>query len=214
MEMADLLRPTEAAVVSGVDLSIVNHAIDRMLPKRLVRRGRGRGVAAEACFYIAFYHGSASRLTPEERRFAIDVVSKRAEHVALSSLWKTLSRHCVVDHDFLAIDLKPFLTMTHERLDRYLAAREMVTSSPDVLGGTPVIKGTRIPVHDVAASVAAGIPAGRIVESYPALSEERIELARLYAKANPLQGRPRERPMLDETKILSTRVVERRRAAA
>jgi uncharacterized protein (DUF433 family) len=207
----ELLRPTEAAVVSGVDLTIVNHAIDRAwLPGRLVRRGRARGLSAEACFYIAFYHGSANRLTPEERRFAIATVEQRA--VAFSAqLWRqNLLRSCLVHHDFLAIDMKPFLEKTLERFDRYVAAREMVTTACDVLGGAPVIKGTRIPVHDVAASVAAALPVARILDAYPALTAKQIELASLYARANPLQGRPAERPALKEAKIHSSRVVARR----
>ncbi|MDE4605815.1 DUF433 domain-containing protein [Sinorhizobium meliloti] len=46
----------------------------------------------------------------------------------------------------------PFMRSASERLDDLAAAREIVTASPDVLGGTPVIRGTRVPVYDVAAS--------------------------------------------------------------
>jgi uncharacterized protein (DUF433 family) len=41
-----------------------------------------------------------------------------------------------------------------------------------LLGGTPVLRGTRIPVHDVAASVAAGASKDRILSAYPALDAE------------------------------------------
>ncbi|AGG69841.1 Hypothetical protein SM2011_a0286 (plasmid) [Sinorhizobium meliloti 2011] len=54
-------------------------------------------------------------------------------------------------HEFLAIDLVPVMRDASERLD-LAAAREIVTASPDVLGGTPVIRGTPVPVYDVAAS--------------------------------------------------------------
>jgi uncharacterized protein (DUF433 family) len=214
-DTANLLKPTEAAVVSGVELSLVNHAIDRgWLPKHLVQRGKGRRVSARACFYIAFYHGSAANLTADERRFAIFTVEKRADSTGVGSLHKALLRHCRVDHDWLQIDLKPFLNETHKRWDRYITARAMVTSQPDVLGGTPVIKGTRVPVYDVAASVAAEMPVARILEAYPSLSENQVELASLYAKANPPQGRPVERLALAGTTVKSTRVVERRRPIA
>jgi Protein of unknown function (DUF433) len=36
--------------------------------------------------------------------------------------------------------------------------RELVVKDPNILSGTPVIRYTRIPVHDVAASVTAGLP--------------------------------------------------------
>lgn len=212
---AELLRPTEAAVVSGVELSIVHHAIDRMLPPRLVRKGRGKSVAAEACFYIAFYHASANKLTADERRFAIFDVDKRVEPTSdMPARWASLLRHCVVRHDWLHIDLEPFLTQTHERWDRYVAALSMVKTDPGILGGTPVIAGTRIPVHDVAASATAGLPASRIREAYRGLSDEQIEVASLYARANPLQGRPPERRMLGEDSVIARRVIERRQATA
>lgn len=213
-DTAELLKPTEAAVVSGVELKRVNHAIERMLPPRLVRRGRGGGVSAEACFYIAFYHGSAAKLTAEERLLAIQEVSRRAEDEATTSLWTRLVRHCKVSDGYVDIDLRPFLTQTHERWDRYLSARAAVTSSPDVLGGTAVIKGTRVPVYDVAASVTAETPVERILEAYPSLTKEQVELASLYAKANPPQGRPPERSKFAGAKVVSKRVVARRRRDA
>ena len=212
---AELLKPTEAAVISGVELSIVNHAIDRALPARVVRRGKGRGVSAEACFYIAFYHQSASKLTADERRFAILDIDKRVEAADDgASRWTSLRRHCTVRHEFLDLNLERFWTQTHDRWSRYLAAREAVTTDYRTLGGTPVISGTRIPVHDVAASVAAGLPMSRIRQAYPSLDEEQIELASLYARANPLQGRPPERRSLSDAKVLSKRVIKRRRPQA
>lgn len=63
---------------------------------------------------------------------------------------------------------------------------------PDVLGGTPVIRNTRIPVYDVAASVAKGLPLNRILAAYPGLTAEMANLAVLYATANPQRGRPRQ----------------------
>jgi len=68
------------------------------------------------------------------------------------------------------------------RLERACA---QVTSDPEILSGTPVIKGTRVPVYDVAASVAAGIPTERILSSYPSLNREQVELAALYVEAHP-----------------------------
>jgi len=49
----------------------------------------------------------------------------------------------------------------------------------EVLSGTPVIRGTRVPVYAVAASVAACIPMERILASYPSLNRQQVELAAL-----------------------------------
>ena len=77
-------------------------------------------------------------------------------------------------------------------MDRLEEAREMVVENPEILSGTPVIKGTRIPVHDVAASFEAGIPIERILRAYPSLKEGQVELAAVYARAFPAPKRSKE----------------------
>jgi len=118
----------------------------------------------------------------------------------------------MVRDEFLTIDLAPFVRRTTERMDRLAAARALVTTEPDVLGGTPVIRGTRVPVHDVAASVAADMSTDRILAAYPALDADKIELAVLYAKTNPARGRPRSNDSFPEgAVIISDRRVPRHR---
>jgi uncharacterized protein (DUF433 family) len=70
------------------------------------------------------------------------------------------------------------------RLDK---ARALVVEDPDILSGTPVIRNTRIPVYDVAASVAAGWPMDRILADYPVLTVEMVELAALHATSTRLK---------------------------
>jgi uncharacterized protein (DUF433 family) len=68
-------------------------------------------------------------------------------------------------------------------------AQALVVEDHEILSGTPVIRNTRIPVYDVAASVAAGLPMDRILAAYPGLTAEMANLAALYATANPPQGK-------------------------
>jgi uncharacterized protein (DUF433 family) len=68
---------------------------------------------------------------------------------------------------------------------------EMIVSDPEMLDGMPVIKGTRFPVYDLAASIQAGIPRVRILAAYPTITEYHLDLAIPYAEANPLQQRNR-----------------------
>jgi uncharacterized protein (DUF433 family) len=80
----------------------------------------------------------------------------------------------------------------HQKLAELGEARALVVEDPDILGGTAVIRNTRVPVYDVAASVAAGLPMKRILAAYPGLTAEMAKLAAFYATANPPRGRPRE----------------------
>ncbi|GGG87323.1 DUF433 domain-containing protein [Edaphobacter dinghuensis] len=76
-------------------------------------------------------------------------------------------------------------------MDPLEEAREMVIEDPGILSGTPVIKGTRVPVHDVAGMFDAGVPMDEILESYPSLKKRQVELASVYARAFPAPKRPR-----------------------
>lgn len=212
---SDMLKATEAAAVAGVALRDVNRVIDEgILPKEFFTLDNGRQVLAAACTLISFYFESAKRLTSEERLLAIKKVGPRLRRSRGFDLAALLAESWTVSDEFLTIDLAPFIKRTSERLGRLGAARAMVTSSPDVLGGTPVIRGTRIPVYDVAASIAAGMPTKRILAAYPALDAEKIELTAIYAEANPLRGRPRASSDLPKgSVIVSDRRVARRRTA-
>jgi uncharacterized protein (DUF433 family) len=68
---------------------------------------------------------------------------------------------------------------------------DAIVSDPEILDGMPVIKGTRVPVYDLAASAKAGIPQRRILAAYPTVKEHHLGLAVAYAEANPLELQPR-----------------------
>jgi uncharacterized protein (DUF433 family) len=212
-EVTELLTATEAAVVSNVSVRDVNRVIDEsILPDGFIKTADGRHVLVTACPLIAFYFESAKQLTSEQRLWAIGCAGprlrKRRSRTAL------LTEDWTFRDDFLTIDLAPFLRKTWDRLARLEAARKMVVTSPEVLSGTPVIRGTRVPIYDVAASVAAGIPIDRILAAYPSISADKVELAAIYAEANPPRGRPAQRSRLPvrATVITDRRVSGRRRA--
>jgi uncharacterized protein (DUF433 family) len=189
---ADMLRPAEAAVVARVALRDVNRVIDeRILPDGFFTLDGGRRVAAAACTLISFYFASAKHLTAEERLFTIREAGSRLRKFRALALAALVEKDWTVRDEFLTIDLAPFVKGTKERMDRLTAARDLVMTDPDVLGGTPVIRGTRIPVYDVAASAVVDVPVDRILAAYPSLDTDKIELATIYAEANPARGRPR-----------------------
>ena len=182
--LMDNLTPAEAAVVAGVSVRDVHRMIDEhILPERYFETFESRSFKRQACVFISFYMGSADRLTSEERQRTIAIASNIAD-------WAKSKK--TVQDEFLTIDLTPFSRGVEERLRRLQAAREIVVSDPEILGGIPVVKGTRVPVHQVAAAVAAGTPVERILASYPSLKPGQVELAALYAEANPQRGRPRQ----------------------
>lgn len=181
------LTPTEAAIVAQVSVRDINRIIDeQILPENFLQpsHGRLRQIKASACGFIAFYFRTADRLTAEERLRIIQDLNRRMSIRSGETDW-------VVKDDFLIVNVGPFIQGARERAVRLAAARSLVVVDPEILNGTPVIRGTRIPVYDVAASVAIGLPMKRILAAYSQLNSEAVELAALYAEANPLRGRPR-----------------------
>jgi len=79
-------------------------------------------------------------------------------------------------------------------LRRLGEARRMVESDPEIMRGAPVYRGTRIPVQAIADMLSQGATVAEILEGYPGLTREKVELAPTYVKAFPRRGRPAARP--------------------
>ena len=58
---------------------------------------------------------------------------------------------------------------------------ERIEVNPKILGGKPVIKGTRIPVYLILELLSAGYDFKRIIDAYPTLTKKDIKAAVEYA---------------------------------
>ena len=70
----------------------------------------------------------------------------------------------------------------------------IVESNPAIMDGTPVFRGTRIPVHLVADMIEQGTPIVEILEGYPSLTREMVEYASIFAATHPRPDRPPIQP--------------------
>jgi uncharacterized protein (DUF433 family) len=69
---------------------------------------------------------------------------------------------------------------------------------PNICGGEPVIKGTRITLRTVLASLAEGATIAEILEDFPTLTEEDVRAVIAFAAASAeedLPARPVPRPV-------------------
>ena len=62
-----------------------------------------------------------------------------------------------------------------------MVEEERVVIDEKILGGKPVIRGTRIPVYLIVELVANGLSIKDILKEYPELSEEDVKAALRYA---------------------------------
>ncbi len=60
---------------------------------------------------------------------------------------------------------------------------ERITTNPEVLGGKPIVRGTRVPVYLIVDWVNSGHTPDEIVDDYPDLTVEDVAAAVAYAKA-------------------------------
>ena len=73
-------------------------------------------------------------------------------------------------------------------------AREAIAVDDAVLSGTPCVKGTRIPAHDIAEMLANGDKIEAILGAWPGLTFAQLDAAACYASAYRRRGRPRNAP--------------------
>jgi uncharacterized protein (DUF433 family) len=61
-----------------------------------------------------------------------------------------------------------------------MAAADRIHIDPKVMGGKPVIRGTRIPVELVLRKLAEGASVEELVDGYPSLTPQDIEAAKAW----------------------------------
>lgn len=175
-----LFTPAEAATLSRLSLKAVNNAIDRKTVS--AKRGRGgRLLDKSAVVYLSLERRLARDTTPEFRR-------------RLSAAIAAAPKRRIVDVGLLKVDLDESRREVRGRLKELRRIERLVVVDPEIMGGAPVFRGTRVPVHQVADLLRHGEPVEILCEDYPRVSEEMIRLAPLYAEAHPPRGRPRKQP--------------------
>jgi uncharacterized protein (DUF433 family) len=93
----------------------------------------------------------------------------------------------------VSIQCKPFRQTVARNVAAYRWGRRRIASSPEILGGEPIFRGTRIPLQHVASLFRKGVPEQEIAEDFPSLSARDLAYARLSARFGEKPGRPTKR---------------------
>jgi uncharacterized protein (DUF433 family) len=179
--------PAQAAAVTGLPLAAVHKAIDsRLIRPRSARLGATvrRLLTKEQLIFLQL-EAQGLRLLPLGTRREI------ADSIGRSPKTEKLQ---LANGTALLIAVGTARRKVEDQLRQLARIEEMVVSDPDVMRGTPIFKGTRIPVDLVADMLAQGATAAEILEGYPTLNKQRIAMAPLYMRAFPRRGRPSRHP--------------------
>lgn len=171
------LTISEAGFVLRQDSKVVNRAIDgRIIKAKIVFIGKTkqRTLGLAELRFLRLSSGLKRDLTPAGRKRMYE---------AIKQLGKDAHR---VKWGVVEVDLKPIDEGLQERMKALRILREAVEVVDD---RDPVLSGTRIPVHAIAAIAKSEGEAG-VLEAYPSLSLENVRQAVEFAEAYPKAGRP------------------------
>ena len=181
----------ETAALSGVSRAMIEKAVQSRILSTLAGPPRLRGGAMRYLPVRAVVYFHALRVA---ELTDLPVRHKR-------SIWTHLAR--LEPMRLEPIEFSPGATLDLARLaagplhdaEQYCDARDRyITSHPDILGGTPVIAGTRISVYAVLGRMQGRDTLQDLIDDYPQIPSEAFQAAELYAKSHPLRGRPSGRP--------------------
>jgi uncharacterized protein (DUF433 family) len=190
--------PAQAAAVANLPLLAVHKLIERRLirPRRL-RTGRSiqRMLSRGQVLYLRL-EAEGVRLLPLAARRAI--AKKIESSPEVDAVVLTEGSAVVIQ----VKSVRRELDLDLKKLER---AGDMIVSDSEIMRGTPVYRGTRIPVALIADMLSQGARTEEILDGYPALDREKVELAPLYVQAFPRRGRPTSRPWAKRKPLRATR---------
>ncbi|MGC9945914.1 MAG: DUF433 domain-containing protein [Bryobacteraceae bacterium] len=183
----DAYTPSQVSAVTGLPLPAVHKAIEyKLIRPKWVREGHSvqRLLSGSQAIYLRLEARGLRSLPLAARRRVARAVEQNPGIDVMA----------VSEGGVILIQCKSARKEVEAGLRRLTEARRMVESDSEVMRGAPVYRGTRIPVQTIADMLSQGATVAEILEGYPALTREKVELAPMYVKAFPRRGRPVARP--------------------
>jgi len=93
-------------------------------------------------------------------------------------LWTSFAPDCVqTTHSSNNL----LISETSKPISEFAMPHERIEINPDVMGGKPVVRGTRVPVEHILRKLGAGLSAADIVADHPRLTPDDIQAAQAFA---------------------------------
>lgn len=181
----------ETAALSGVPPARIEKAVEAGIVRTIAGPARLRGGATRylpvraVVFFRCLKAANLADLPVRHKR-TIWTHLVRLEPMRLGTI--EFSPGAMLDLERLAGDSLRSAERYREARDRY------IVSDADILGGTPVIAGTRLTVYSILGRLQDGDTVEDLALDYPDIPREAFTAAGLYAKTHPLRGRPSGRP--------------------
>jgi uncharacterized protein (DUF433 family) len=191
---AAALTPREVSELSGTSRHVVEKAIeDGVLRVRTPTRGKGRRMLPpQAVVYAWVVSRIDLKLTPVHKKRLYEGLARLHLH--------DMGKARIEVAPAVEIDVGRLVGNVLARAERYLEIRDAsIAIDEAIMGGTPVIRGTRMTVYSVLGRIEHGETIDDILADNPDLKRETIEAAITYARSHPPMGRPSGRPWVEVT---------------
>ena len=172
---------TEVALRFDLDAAPVSlRAVRKALEDGVVRSLHAVRVVVDrnAVLYLASTKSLEIGSLSQEAKIRIyDVIRAGDEKVMLAPL--------------VTLDLGPLLRVGRQLVDSYADALDRhVVVDPEIMGGLPVVRNSRIPVYTVLGRIEEGESIDNIACDFDHVPREALEAALAYARTHPRRGRP------------------------
>lgn len=194
--MPDLFSVREAAAIAEVSPDTIRTALEKKAVAPSSKRKTGKAVRYQFSvgdvLFVKVLVEFPFALSKEDKRCLAKILS-RGDRTA--ARWSREGADLVYRSGDMqvSVECKAFRQKVARNLAAFRWGRRRIVSNPDVLGGEPVFRGTRIPLQQVASLFRKGVPEKEIAEDFPALSIRDLAYARLFSRLGERPGRPRKR---------------------
>jgi uncharacterized protein (DUF433 family) len=167
----------EAAFVTKASVRDIDREIDAQIVRSSGAGGR-RALGVDALVYVKAVAPLRTDLTPALRR--------RISRAIAGSIAKGESVAKIEALQFPVEALRREIQDDYAELEK---AKQMIESRKAVLGGAPVIRGTRVSVRLIASLIKKGVTEGEIQKELE-LTGDQVRAAVIYDRIAPQRGRP------------------------
>jgi uncharacterized protein (DUF433 family) len=178
-----MLTRREAAEITGLSIGVLDKAIEQKIVT--VYRRRNQSFLRSDDLAVVVLLQSTTLPLP------ITVKRQIKRWVHDTKPYRATERAELPISDALIIRWLPAASDTINAAETYAKLRDQwIGTDPQIKGGEPVIRGTRIGVRGVAQRMDEGERVEVLMEDYPQIPAEAFHAARTYVKAHPRRGRP------------------------
>jgi uncharacterized protein (DUF433 family) len=194
--MAELFSVSEAAAIAGVSPETIRTALEKKSIAPSSKRKTGKVVryrfSVGDVLFMKVLVEFPFALSKEDKQSLAKILSRGNRTAAR---WSREGADLVYRSGDMQVSVE--CTAFRQKVARNLSAfrwgKRRIVSTPDVLGGEPVFRGTRIPLQHVASLFRKGVSEKEIAADFSALSPRDLAYAWLFSRFSERPGRPRKR---------------------